>query len=128
MKTFKSFIRRKPGAGFEGTNEVRKDHISKTPYQKDPITNEKPTPHLEEGNDPYDWDTNYGKRFRLAITPKDQSGGEQRVSIVTPPNGDAWHKWEEAPEEVKSNFRKNWGNIQKSLAPHKRRQIETGQL
>lgn len=50
MKTFKSFIRRKPGAGFEGTNEVRKDHISKTPYQKDPITNEKPTPHLEEGN------------------------------------------------------------------------------
>lgn len=50
MKTFKSFISKKkrPGAGFEGTNEIRKDHISKTPYQQDPIRNAKPTPHLEE--------------------------------------------------------------------------------
>lgn len=48
MKSFKSFIRKVPGAGFEGTNQLRKDHISKTPGQIDPIRNSKPTPHLEE--------------------------------------------------------------------------------
>ena len=47
--SFRKFIKSKrPGAGFEGTNELRKDHIRKTPGQVDPIVNEKPTPHLEE--------------------------------------------------------------------------------
>jgi len=48
MKSFKSFIKKRPGAGFEGTNELRKDYVSKTPGQVDPVRNEKPTPHLEE--------------------------------------------------------------------------------
>lgn len=48
MKSFKSYIRKVPGAGFEGTNALRKDHVSKTPGQIDPIKKEKPTPHLEE--------------------------------------------------------------------------------
>lgn len=48
MKSFLSFTNKVPGAGFEGTNRLRKDHISKTPGQKDPIKNAKPTPHLEE--------------------------------------------------------------------------------
>ena len=48
MKTFKSYIQKVPGAGFEGTNALRKDHVSKTPGQVDPIKKEKPTPHLEE--------------------------------------------------------------------------------
>jgi len=48
MKSFLSFTNKVPGAGFEGTNRLRKDHVSKTPGQKDPIKNSKPTPHLEE--------------------------------------------------------------------------------
>ena len=48
MKSFLSFTNKVPGAGFEGTNRLRKDHVSKTPGQKDPIKNAKPTPHLEE--------------------------------------------------------------------------------
>lgn len=48
MKSFNSFTCKTPGAGFEGTNRLRKDHISKTPGQIDPIKNKKPTPHLEE--------------------------------------------------------------------------------
>ena len=48
MKSFLSFTNKVPGAGFEGTNRLRKDHVAKTPGQKDPIKNAKPTPHLEE--------------------------------------------------------------------------------
>jgi hypothetical protein len=49
MIPFRKFIRiKRPGAGFEGTNELRKEYIRRTPGQIDPIVNEKPTPHLEE--------------------------------------------------------------------------------
>jgi len=78
-------------------------------------------------NNPYDWKQNYGKKFKIVVTPSDQSGGKKLVSIVTPANKDAWN-WPEASPRVIRRFQKNWSNIQTTLAPHKRKQIETGEL
>jgi hypothetical protein len=46
MKSFKSFIHEPPGAGYWGTNELRKKYITNTPGQVDPIKSEKPTPQI----------------------------------------------------------------------------------
>lgn len=78
-----------------------------------------------------DWDTHYGKAFRLAETPKgaatvngsvvDSKPGT--VSLVTPYNGDAWKSWPEASDETKSNFKSNWSNIWDSSGGYKQRQV-----
>ena len=88
--------------------------------------------HLQEtpqsGSDPYDWDTNYGKRFKWVQTPPEAQNPPQKqptVSLVTPANKDAWN-WPEIPQEQLAGFRQNWPAIQKGIAPHKRVQIETG--
>jgi tRNA/tmRNA/rRNA uracil-C5-methylase (TrmA/RlmC/RlmD family) len=81
----------------------------------------------EQNENPYNWKKNYGKRFKIAVTPSEQSNGEDLVSIVTPANQDAWN-WPEAHPTIVKRFRKNWNKIQKTLEPHKRRQIETGKL
>ena len=87
--------------------------------------------HLQESTppDPYDWDTNYGKRFKWVQTPSEAQNPPQKaptVSLVTPANRDAWN-WPEVPQEQLVGFQKNWPEIQKGIAPHKRIQIETGQ-
>jgi hypothetical protein len=84
--------------------------------------------YITETQDPYDWDTNYGKRFKWVVTPPERQNppqGKPTVSLVTPANGDAWN-WPEVDPETLKNFRANWGETQKSIAPHKRAQIETG--
>lgn len=83
--------------------------------------------YIIEEKDPYDWDENYGKKFKIAVTPAEQSNGEKLVSIVTPANKDAWD-WPEADKVIVDHFRKNWKKIIPTLAPHKRKQIETGKL
>jgi hypothetical protein len=79
--------------------------------------------------DPYDWNTNYGVRFKWVHTPPERQNppqGKPTLSLVTPANGDAW-SWPEVDPETRERFRANWPEIQKSIAPHKRAQIETGQ-
>ena len=77
-----------------------------------------------------DWDSNYGKTFKLVHTPKGaQSGAEwspSLISVVTPENGDAWKLWKEVHDEVKQNWKTNWDEIQKNLADHKYDQIMRG--
>jgi hypothetical protein len=74
-----------------------------------------------------DWDSNYGKCFKVVSTPRGaESGGnwdKDLISIVTPENGDAWHKWVEVPFNILNNWKSNWGNIQKSLGDYKYNQI-----
>lgn len=75
-----------------------------------------------------DWDSNYGKTFKIVQTPKGrQSEGTEwspdLVSVVTPENGDAWTGWKSAKPEVINNWKNNWEKIQKSLGQHKYDQI-----
>jgi hypothetical protein len=74
-----------------------------------------------------DWDSNYGKCFKVVSTPKGaESGGnwdKDLISIVTPENGDAWGRWTEVPFNILNNWKSNWKNIQKSLADYKYNQI-----
>lgn len=77
MKSFKSFIckKKKPGAGFEGTNELRKTYIANTPGQVDPLQNPMwgwPTPHLEES-----------QRFSSAATSINKSKLPKGYTAVT---------------------------------------------
>jgi len=77
----------------------------------------------------YDWEENYGKRFKFVKTPEGAQippTKEATISLVTPANGDAWG-WEEITGDHLEQLRRNWPEIQKTLAPHKRVQIETGQ-
>ena len=80
-------------------------------------------------DEPYDWDKNYGKRFKFVKTPEGAQVPPTRnktISLVTPANGDAWN-WEEITGDQLEHFRKNWSEIQKTIGAHKRIQIETGQ-
>lgn len=84
---------------------------------------------LKENEDPYHWDTNYGKRFKFVHTPEGMQDPPQKgstISLVTPANGDAWH-WPEVSKEHLENLRSNWDEIKQTIAPHKRKQIETGE-
>jgi len=83
-----------------------------------------------ESVDPYNWDKNYGKRFKFVRTPKGTQvppTSNETISLVTPANGDAWN-WEEITGDQLDYFRKNWSKIQKTIGAHKRIQIETGQI
>ena len=84
------------------------------------------------GADAPDWDTHYGKAFKLVTTPEgaatDLSGKSiatkpGTLSLVTPYNGDSFHSWPEASEEAKTNFKSNWKNIWDSTGGYKQRQI-----
>lgn len=46
MKTFKQFSKEPPGAGYFGTNELRKHYVANTPGQIDPVNWETPTPQI----------------------------------------------------------------------------------
>jgi len=78
-----------------------------------------------------DWDTNYGKSFRFAETPKGAATVAGKpvetapgtVSLVTPYNGDSWSSWPEASEETRNNFKSNWGNIWDSSGGYKQKQV-----
>ena len=79
-----------------------------------------------------DWDRNYGKAFKFVKTPSGartnlngQTIGDEEgtVSMVTPMNGDAWSKWEEADESTKSKFKKNWGNTWDNAGGYKQKQV-----
>jgi hypothetical protein len=79
-----------------------------------------------ESRIPIEWNSNYGKTFKLVYTPKGQSSGEwspDLVSVVTPENGKAWTMWKEVPEDILKNWKANWSNIQRSLGQHKYDQI-----
>lgn len=85
--------------------------------------------YISEDTDPYDWDTGYGKRFKWVRTPPGAQTPPQTqptISLVTPANKDAWD-WPEVDTEQLAKLKQNWGEIQQSIAPHKRIQIETGQ-
>lgn len=85
--------------------------------------------YITEDTDPYDWDTGYGKRFKWVRTPPGAQTPPQTqptISLVTPANKDAWD-WPEVDTEQLAKLKQNWGEIQQSIAPHKRIQIETGQ-
>lgn len=73
-----------------------------------------------------DFDKWHGKAFKVVTTPpgKSVASGTDgtpiadepgRVSIVTPENGDAWN-WPDAPAETVSNFKQNWGQVQKDMS------------
>tara|TARA_R110002051_G_C8733329_1_gene498161 strand:+ start:730 stop:1011 length:282 start_codon:yes stop_codon:yes gene_type:complete len=74
-----------------------------------------------------DYDTYYGRWFRWAHTPEDQTG---TFSLVTPYNGDAWLNWEPLTEEDEKKLRGIWlehqnaGTLKEFVAPHKLKQIE----
>lgn len=81
-----------------------------------------------ESRVPIDWDSNYGKTFKLVHTPEgQQSNGSQwspdLVSVVTPENGEAWTTWREVSNNILTNWKANWDRIQKSLGDHKYEQI-----
>jgi hypothetical protein len=85
--------------------------------------------YLTENDDPYHWDTNYGKRFKFVHTPEGKQSspqGNQTISLVTPANGDAWN-WPEVSQGHLTNLKSNWEEIKKTIDPHKKIQIETGQ-
>ena len=73
-----------------------------------------------------DYDQNYGKSFRFAYTPKDQSG---TFSMLTPSNAGAWKSWKPVSsqdgEMLKNEFLKHQkaGTLNQFLAPHKVKQI-----
>jgi len=46
MKTFKQFNTEPPGAGYFGTNELRKKYVADTPGQVDPVNWKTPTPQI----------------------------------------------------------------------------------
>lgn len=69
--------------------------------------------------DPYDWDTNYGVRFKIV---QHKTYGP---IIVTPPNGDVWNLPEVSKADL-AKWKKMWPERSKHLMPHKRYQIETG--
>jgi hypothetical protein len=82
---------------------------------------------INENEDPYHWDTNYGKRFKFVHTPEGKQDSPQdhpTISLVTPANGDAWN-WPEVSQQHLAQLKANWSEIQKTIAPHKRIQIET---
>jgi len=74
-----------------------------------------------------DYDTNHGKSFRWAYTPKNQEG---TFSIVTPSNGDAWENWKPVSSEHAEMLRDKWhehkeaGTLRTFVAPHKINQIK----
>ena len=87
------------------------------------------------GADAPDWDTHYGKAFKLVQTPigaatdiktgksiKTQPG---TLSLVTPYNNDSFN-WPEASDEAKSNFKSNWKSIWDSTGGYKQRQVLGG--
>ena len=75
-----------------------------------------------------DWNSNYGKTFKIVHTPEGrQSAGAtwspDLVSVVTPENGDAWTAWKEVSPQLLAQWKNNWNNIQQSLGQHKYDQI-----
>ena len=83
--------------------------------------------YINESRQPIDWNSNYGKTFKIVHTPEGkQSSGEwtpDLVSVVTPENGDAWTDWKEVDKDILSNWKDNWNKIQQSLGDHKYEQI-----
>jgi len=80
-----------------------------------------------ESRQPIDWNSNYGKTFKIVHTPEGrQSSGEWNpdlVSVVTPENGDAWTDWKEVSSTLLAQWKAKWNQIQKSLGQHKYDQI-----
>lgn len=84
------------------------------------------------GIDAPDFDKHYGTAFKLvktasgarrSINGQSLEDEEGTVSLVTPMNGDAWSKWEEADSTTKNNFKKNWGKIWNNTGGYKQRQV-----
>lgn len=80
---------------------------------------------LNEGRDFIDWNKNYGKSFRLALTPKDATDNYENglISVVTPENGKSWYDWPNVDQNTLNGWKMNWNNIQKTLGDHKYNQI-----
>ena len=83
---------------------------------------------INENNNDYeyiDWDSNYGKTFRIVHTPEGatENWNPDLISVVTPENSNAWFEWVELPEEKLTRFKKNWDEIQKTLPNYKYEQI-----
>lgn len=88
---------------------------------------------VEDLREHIDFDKWHGKAFRLVTTPPGKSVNAEgepisdepgRVSVVTPENGDAWKNWPDAHPDTVRHFRKNWQEIQTTLLPYKRGQID----
>ena len=75
-----------------------------------------------------DWNSNYGKTFKIVHTPEGSQSAPATwspdlVSVVTPENGDAWTAWKEVSPQLLAQWKNNWNNIQQSLGQHKYDQI-----
>ena len=112
-----------------GASKIRRQKIPRKPRQ---INNnmKRFLQYLSESDfdiHQLDYDTNHGKSFRWAYTPKDQGG---TFSIVTPSNGDAWENWKPVSPEHAEMLRDRWHEhkepvtLHTFVAPHKVKQIE----
>ncbi len=78
-----------------------------------------------------DYDKNYGKSFRWALTPEDQVG---TFSLVTPSNADAWKNWKPVSAKQASMLKDKWrqhketGTLHDFVAPYKAKQIQTHRI
>jgi len=106
---------------------------SKSQFSLDASMTASPDNMEHTGAEAPDWDTHYGKAFKLVQTPvgaaSDISTGKPiktapgTLSLVTPYNGDSFHSWPEASDEAKSNFKTNWKNVWNSSGGYKQRQV-----
>lgn len=74
---------------------------------------------IENQNNPYDWDLNYGKKFKFIHLPKTK----KVISLVTPVNRSLWNR-DSISDDLLSKFKKSWNPH--TLDIHKQYQIETG--
>jgi hypothetical protein len=97
---------------------------------KDMVASPKTMAH--SGADAPDWDTHYGKAFKLVNTPEGAATNIKgksiatkpgTLSLVTPFNGDSFHSWPEASDEAKSNFKNNWSNVWNQTGGYKQKQV-----
>ena len=85
---------------------------------------------VRESHDYIDWDSNYGKTFKVVRTPEGAQTGEYSpglISVVTPENGSAWTSWPEVDPNTLRKWKSNWDEIQRGLGQHKYDQIKRSQ-
>ena len=101
------------------------------PFNLTPDMQASPSTMAHTGQPAPDWDTTYGKAFRLTQTPQGAASNEGKpmetqpgsISLVTPYNGDAFTNWPEASDEAKNNFKSNWNDIWNQTGGYKQRQV-----
>jgi len=109
------------------TIKVRELDLNKAPKEYKKLFDYEISKYFDERQN-IDWNSNYGKTFKIVKTPegkqsKGTSWNPNLVSVVTPENGKAWQNWIEVDKQTLKNWKKNWSEIQKSLANYKYNQI-----